>query len=77
MLLLQTYLKGTTLFGHGQYNTIRSFDDGYFNSSYVFSSDNGLRFAYGITAYDDDPKPIEDLDYGEVKARFRTWGEEI
>ena len=54
-----------------------SVDDGYFNSSYVFSSDDGLRFAYGITAYDDNPEIVEDLDYGEVKATFRTWGEGV
>lgn len=46
-------------------------EEEYFNSSYVFSSDDGLRFAFGITAYDNNRDPIVDLDYGEVKAKYR------
>ena len=76
-LLLQTLLKGTSLFGLGETKTIRSLDEGYFDTSHVFSSDDGLRFAYGITAYDSDPEIVEDLDYGEVKATFRSWGADI
>ena len=30
--------------------------------------------AFGITAYDDDFENIEDSDYGELKAYYKTWG---
>ena len=43
-----------------------SYEDSYFNSSYVFSTDDDLRIAFGITTYDTDREVTEDLDYGEV-----------
>ena len=51
-----------------------SVEDSYFNSSYVFSTDDGLKFAFGITAYDSNQEVIEDPDYGEIKAKFYGWG---
>ena len=33
----------------------------------------GLNIAFGITHYDDNPEPIDDLDYGEVVAELKQW----
>ena len=30
--------------------------------------------AFGFTAYDSNQEPIDDPDYGELKAYFKTWG---
>ena len=30
--------------------------------------------AFGITAYDDNYENIEDADYGDLKAYYKTWG---
>ena len=30
--------------------------------------------AFGITAYDDNYESIEDADYGDLKAFYKTWG---
>ena len=39
-----------------------------------FSSDEGMKFAFGITAYDGEQESIEDPRYGTVKATLNTWG---
>ena len=31
----------------------------------------GFHIAFGITHYDDNPEPIDDLDYGEVIAEIK------
>ena len=38
--------------GFGDTLTYRSVEDSYFNSSHVVTTDQGLKFAFGITAYD-------------------------
>ena len=48
--------------------------DSYFNSTFIFSTDDGLNFAYGVTTYDDDQEVTEDPDYGVVRAKKVTWG---
>ena len=73
-ILFQTYLKGSKLQGSGGTKILMSMEESYFNSSYVFSSDDGLRFAFGITTYDSNQEVTEDLDYGEIKAKLYSWG---
>ena len=52
LILTQFYLKAILVVGLGDTVTYRSVEDGYFNSSHVVTSDQGLKFAFGITAYD-------------------------
>ena len=33
----------------------------------------GLNIAFGITHYDNNTEPLDDLDYGEVVAMVKTW----
>ena len=33
-----------------------------------------MQLAFGITHYDSNQEPIDDLDYGEIVARYQTWG---
>ena len=73
-ILIQTYLKFQLVFGYGDSVTFESIKNSYYNSSYVLSSNDGLQFAFGITAYDSNQEVVEDLDYGEIKARFYGWG---
>ena len=49
--------------------------DYYFTEFDKFEIDKkpGLHIAFGITHYDDNPDPIDDLDYGEVTAILKTW----
>ena len=74
LILTQLYLKAMLVVGFGDTLTYRSVEDSYFNSSHVVTSDQGLKFAFGITAYDSNQEVIEDLDYGEIKAKFYGWG---
>ena len=34
-----------------------------------------MQFAFGITAYDGDPEPIDDASYGRLTAGHVTWEE--
>ena len=65
-LILQSILKGQRLFGRGDTKVLMSVEESHFNSSYVFSTDDNFRIAFGITTYDTDKEVTEDLDYGEV-----------
>ena len=33
-----------------------------------------MQFAFGITAYDSNQEPIDDPTYGNVVARYASWG---
>ena len=33
-----------------------------------------MQFAFGVTAYDSNAEPIDDPDYGQVVARYASWG---
>ena len=44
----------------------------FFDSDFIQSRD--LMFAFGVTAYDSNPEPIEDASYGVVKPFYKSWG---
>ena len=46
--------------------------DAHFDSDYVYS--DGLMYAFGITAYDSNPEPIEDPSIGVLKPYYKSWG---
>ena len=48
--------------------------DSHFDSSYEFTSDEGMMLAFGLTAYDDNQEPIEDAQYGTLQAYYKSWG---
>ena len=48
--------------------------DSYFATDEPWTTNEGLMIAFGITAYDDNFENIEDSDYGELKAYYKTWG---
>ena len=50
--------------------------DYYYDDTEMFNLDKtpGLNVAFGITYYDDNPDPIDDLDYGEVTGAIKSWG---
>ena len=55
--------------------TVRTYDEGYFNSSHILSSYDGIQFAFAITDFDSNELISEDLDYGRVVAKIRSWGQ--
>ncbi len=48
--------------------------DNFFDSDFAFTTDDGLMLAFGLTAYDDNYDMIDEPDYGELKAYYKTWG---
>lgn len=46
--------------------------DAYFDSDNVHT--RNLMFAFGITAYDSNPEPIEDPSIGVLKPYYKSWG---
>ena len=48
--------------------------DNFFETDYEFKTDDGLQIAFGITAYDENYESIENPDYGDLKAYYKTWG---
>ena len=74
VLIVYGQMKLGKVVGWGDSAVVESREDSYFNSSFVWSSDEGMQFAFGITAYDGNQEPIDDPDYGSVVARYVTWG---
>ena len=69
------------LYGAMQYTKLIEFDetdvmvssrDAFFDTDFVVKQN--LQYAFGITAYDGNPEPIEDPTYGVLKAYYKTWG---
>ena len=46
--------------------------DAYFTSDDVYSEN--LMFAFGVTAYDSNPEPIEDPTIGVLRPYYKSWG---
>ena len=47
--------------------------DSFFDTEFEFDTSDGLMVAFGLTEYDDNLEPIDDSDYGELKAYYKTW----
>ena len=62
------------LYDFGDTNIFSSTIENNYDSDFIFSSDDGLQFAFGITAYDGNSPFADDPDYGEIVARYQTWG---
>ena len=48
--------------------------EAYYDTDHEFTEDDDLMIAFGITAYDSNQEPIEEAQYGLLKAYFKTWG---
>ncbi len=48
--------------------------DAFFDEKFAFTTDDGLMMAFGITDYDDNYDLIDEPDFGELKAYYKTWG---
>ena len=59
---------------YGETIVTMSVRDSYYDPDHIFSSDDGLEFAFAITEYDNNAEPIEDPRYGIVHAKIVSWG---
>ena len=59
---------------YGETTVMMSVRDTHYNSSFTITSNDGLKFAVGIIAYDGDPEPIDDPRYGQIIAKTVSWG---
>ena len=41
---------------------------------FTSNKEDGMQFAFAITAYDSETESIEDPQYGNLKAKLHTWG---
>ena len=58
----------------GDSTIIQSISDSAFTADFQWNStEGGLQFAFGVTAYDGNIEPIDDETYGRVVARYQTW----
>ena len=74
--LLVTYssFKIKKVWNFGDTNVNLSHEDSYFDYKQIWSSEDGLQFAFAITAYDNEQESIEDPHYGELLAAYYSWG---
>lgn len=49
---------------YGDTTVMMSIRDTHFDSDFQITSEDGLKFAVAILAYDGDPEPIDDPRYG-------------
>ena len=62
------------LMEYGETIIMNSYSDAFFDTEKTFSSDDGFNLAFAITAYDDNPEPIDDPRYGRIIAKITSWG---
>jgi len=67
-------LKFLSLVDFGETNIMVFTKESFFVTEDQFTTDDGLMIAFGITAYDENYESIEDPDYGDLKAYYKTWG---
>ena len=74
MLILCFYatMQSIKLFEYGETDIMFSSRDSYFSNDFVYSKD--LMYAFGITAFDGNPEPIDDPSYGVLKPFYKSWG---
>ena len=48
--------------------------DAYFDTDYEFKTDAGFQIAFALTPYDSNPNPVEQPEYGILKAYYKSWG---
>ena len=75
--VLQTVLKSGSLVNLDDTTIHWQVEEGFFNSSHVFSSSDGFKIAFAITAYDSNHTITEDPTYGRLVARYRSWDGEM
>ena len=52
-----------------------SVKDSYFDHDYEISTENnGLKFAFALTAYDNNTAYVDESEYGHVTAMYVQWG---
>ena len=62
------------LVGFEEPQTMFSVLDSYYTTDHEFTTDDGLMIAFGLSAYDNNPEPIDDPTYGTLKAYYKSWG---
>ena len=74
LLMLAFYgtMQSVKLFEYDETDVMVSSRDSFFTTDFTYSE--GLMYAFGLTAYDDNPDPIEDPTYGVLKAYYKSWG---
>ena len=58
----------------GENTIMMSLRDNFFPTNFEMTADDGLMLAFGITTYDEDYELVDEPDYGELKAYYKTWG---
>ena len=48
--------------------------DSHYTPDDTITTEDGLKFAFAITAYDSNREPIDDPRYGQVVAKIVSWG---
>lgn len=76
MLLIALIFYGTMqsvkLLTFDETDVMVSKRDSFFDADFVY--DEGIFYAFGITAYDSNDQPIEDPTYGVLKPYYKSWG---
>ena len=60
---------------YGDTSIIESIEVDHFDSEHLLTSNDGLNFAFGMVSINEDVSI--DPDYGEIVARYETWGFQI
>ena len=76
LIVLYAGMKVFKVTNYGDSTIIQSISDSKFTADFKWTSseDDGMQFAFGVTAYDSNQEPIDDPTYGRVVARYQTWG---
>ena len=72
VLFVYAYMKFSKVYFYGGTTIFTHKVENFFDYNHTFSADDGMQFAFGIV--DRSGKRLDDPAYGEIVARYETWG---
>ena len=75
VIAMYAYQKADVLQHRKDVNVLSTINRLFFDDDDVFSYENGLNVAVGLTAYDNEQEWILDRKYGELYFQEQAWGQ--
>ena len=75
IVIMYSSMQLHRLNGYSENLVTTSVKDSYFDHDYEVSTErNGLKFAFALTAYDNNTAYVDESEYGHVSAMYVQWG---
>ena len=74
VIIVYAYQKADVLIYKKDVDILSTTNEAFFDADHIFDATKGFAFAAAFTAYDGDPEPILEPEYGEIIFNHFSWG---